>query len=327
MPAHLQAYAAARVSAGALYVAPVGATLLLDPRYASAWTPRPDTALRPYAHADDFLRALLEVIPGGSRVAVHADTLNYALGKRLEAVGLELVPADTLISGAAAAKTEDEIATLREAARITDRILQDVLSDLRPGVSERTLRAEIDRRLTAEADGPAFGTIVAFGERTALPHAQPGERTLRRGDLVTVDAGATLGGLHADLTYTVAFGPHPVAREWLALTAEALRAAEKVLRAGVSAAELDEAARAPYRAAGLDAFTLRGIGHAVGYELHEAPILREGSAVTVPADTVVTLEPGVYVPGTGGVRLERMLRVTPQGSELLGGPRLEEALA
>jgi Xaa-Pro aminopeptidase len=194
-----------------------------------------------------------------------------------------------------------------------------VLGGLRAGVTEREVAWELEicmRRLGA--DGLAFDPIVAFGEHTAEPHHRPGERPLRRGDLVTLDFGARVEGYRSDMTRTVVFGSaSPRQREVHELVRRALQAGLAALRPGVSCAELDQACRQVIADASLgDAFS-HPSGHGVGLEIHEAPWVRPGGSGRIAAGTPVTVEPGVYLPGFGGVRIEDLAVVRQDGHELL----------
>ncbi len=157
----------------------------------------------------------------------------------------------------------------------------------------------------AGADAVAFDTIVAFGENAAEPHHRPTDRALRRGDLVKMDFGCVVAGYHSDMTRTVAFGdPGPELREVYQVVREAQAAGRAALEAGVRASEADEAARRVIREAGYGERFGHSLGHGVGLEIHEGPTLRDRSEDVLPEGAVVTVEPGVYLPGTGGVRIE-----------------------
>jgi Xaa-Pro aminopeptidase len=167
---------------------------------------------------------------------------------------------------------------------------------------------------SAGADAMGFDPIVAFGENAAEPHHRPGARELRRGDVVTTDFGAAMGGYRSDMTRTVAFGePGQRLREIYALVASAQAVGVQAVRDGVVAGD-----------AGLaDAFS-HPVGHAVGLEIHESPILRATCRTMLRAGAVVTVEPGVYLPGVAGVRIEDMVEVTPEGPHVI--PRTSKEL-
>ena len=212
-------------------------------------------------------------------------------------------------------KDPSELELLAAACRISSQALADVLPQIRPGLSERALASLLDYRMTQlGADRPAFETIVASGPNGAIPHHAPTDRPLRRGDLVTMDFGALYGGYHADMTRTVAVG-EPVGwqREVYDLVAEAQRTGIDAVEAGAEAGAVDAAAREVIEAAGHAEHFQHGLGHGVGLEIHEAPMLGYGRTGKLADRVPVTVEPGVYLPGKGGVRIEDVLVVTTGG--------------
>ncbi len=318
-PSQLRAFCGVQVSAGALVLTPQDTVLLLDPRYQAAVTVPSGVTLRPYANARLFSQAVRAVLTDARRIGVYAPALSLAEMKALSPQDdLSFVPIDAVIDERTSLLNGDELAAMQRAEALTRRAIAATFAALRPGISERQLERVLLEQLAEGSEGPAFPPIVAFGERTALPHAHPGEARWQPGQLVTVDAGAVVDGLHADLTDTQLIGGAPQdssrAQELLSLTRRALSAAIRVTRAGVPASQIDEAARAVFREAGLDDHTLRGIGHALGYRVHQYPILREHGQETVQPGQVLALEPGVYLPGFGGVRLEEMVVVTAGGA-------------
>jgi Xaa-Pro aminopeptidase len=247
--------------------------------------------------------------------------LTWGEGQRLRAAvpGQAVVPAPALVEELREVKDERELGAMREAARLGDEALAGLLPTLRAGVTERQVAVELEltmRRLGG--DGPAFGTIVAFGEQAAEPHHRPGDRPLADGDLVKLDFGARVDGYCADMTRTFVLGrASQRQRELYELVRGAQAAGLACLRAGVPGGEVDQACREPIAQAGLgDAFT-HPTGHGIGLEVHEAPRLRPGSRDRVAAGTPVTIEPGVYLPGFGGIRIEDLAVAGSDGHELL----------
>jgi Xaa-Pro aminopeptidase len=256
---------------------------------------------------------------GASRVAFERRGLTYGGWERLSelAEGLELVPGDDEVERLRRAKDADEVALIARAQGFADEAFEKMVLDggLRAGVTERALARELeDTMLDAGADDRAFDSIVAFGEHAAEPHHHVTDRELAPGDLVKLDFGALSGGYHSDMTRTVAFGePDPRLREIRDLVAQAQRAGVEAVRPGVSSTEVDAAARSMIAAAGWgDAFP-HGLGHGVGLEIHEDPFLRWDTGEELVEGMVVTIEPGVYIPGLGGVRIEDMVEVTADG--------------
>jgi Xaa-Pro aminopeptidase len=206
-------------------------------------------------------------------------------------------------------KDPAELELLATACRISGQALTDVLPLIRPGMTERRLAAALDRRMVdLGADRPAFDTIVASGPNGAIPHHSPTDRPMRRGDLITMDFGALFGGYHADMTRTVALG-EPVGwqREIYELVATAQRAGIQAAQPGADVADVDAAARDLIRDAGHGDHFQHGLGHGVGLEVHEAPSIGYGKTGKLGTRVPVTVEPGVYLPGKGGVRIEDVL--------------------
>lgn len=254
---------------------------------------------------------------GRLAVEAHDVTLHTARTIRDRAEGLALVEATGVVERLRTVKSPDEIQSLRRAAAIGDAGFQALLGRLREGMSEREAAAELeDAMRRAGSDGVSFDTIVAFGESAAEPHHAPGGRPLKAGDLVKVDFGAIWGGYHSDMTRTIAFGrPSDEQRRIHRLVADAQRAGVAAVRAGVACADVDGAARGVLQAAGYDFG--HGTGHGVGLEVHEAPTVRKESVDTLAAGMVVTVEPGLYLPGFAGVRIEDTVVVKEGGCEIL----------
>jgi Xaa-Pro aminopeptidase len=219
-----------------------------------------------------------------------------------------------------ATKDAAEIELLRQACAITDQAFAEVLPALRPGLTERQVARLLETAMTdAGADGPAFETIVAAGDHGAVPHHRPTDRPLERASLVTMDFGARYRGYHADMTRTVAVAGSPTQqlREIYFLVEDAQRAGRAAARSGIDARDLDSAGRSVIAAAGLAAQFPHGLGHGVGLEIHEAPLIGYQTAGTIEARTPLTIEPGVYLPGSGGVRIEDTLVVRDGEPDLL----------
>ncbi|OLV16924.1 M24 family metallopeptidase [Deinococcus marmoris] len=318
-PYQLRAFCGAEVSAGTLLLTAQGSFLLLDPRYQEAVTAPAQIEIKPYANAQQRLQVLGSALEGARHIGVYAQALTLTEINTLSPGGeFSFVPMDGVLDELTSLLNQTEIGSLQRAEAVTRRALEAAFAALRPGISEREIRQVLLSVIERESEGPAFAPIVAFGARTALPHAHPSSATLQSGDLVTIDAGAVIDGLHADLTETRMFGAtqgqDSPAQHLLSVVRGALDAARLATRAGVTAADIDEAARALVREAGLDAQTLRGIGHALGYQTHQPPILREHAQDRVQVGQVLALEPGIYLPGVGGVRLEEMVVVGEVGA-------------
>ena len=216
-------------------------------------------------------------------------------------------------------KDAAELDLLRAACSASDAALGDVLPQIRAGVTEREVARWIDDGLRDRSEGPAFDTIVASGPNGAIPHHQPTGRPLERGDLVTMDFGARVGGYHADTTRTIAVGE--VAHEWQREIYETVRRAQQAgcdaLAPDRQASDVDAAARAVIVEAGFGEFFGHGLGHGVGLQIHEAPFLGPTSTDKLLLSVPVTVEPGIYLPGRGGVRIEDTVVVHADRVEFL----------
>ncbi|MEO3858383.1 aminopeptidase P family protein [Acrocarpospora sp. B8E8] len=216
-------------------------------------------------------------------------------------------------------KDETELDALRHACALTDEVFADVAGRIAPGRTEREIARMLEfRMLELGADKPAFDSIVAAGPNGAIPHHAPGDRPVQRGDLITMDFGALYRGYHADMTRTVALGePAGWQRELYELVRAAQRAGREAVRAGASAHDIDAAARDLIADAGHAEHFEHGLGHGVGLEIHELPFLGPDRTGRLKDRVPITVEPGVYLPGRGGVRIEDTLVTRADGPELL----------
>lgn len=309
-------------SNAALLLPAEGAGILAtDSRYAlAAKRDAADTELI----VDRFTQAALaaEMAKRGMRkVAFEAHEMTVERHSELAraAGAAAIIPFGRKIEALRSVKDASELELLAAACRITALALADVLPQIRPGMAERALAAALDYRMAQlGADRPAFETIVASGPNGAIPHHSPTDRPLRRGDLVTMDFGAQYAGYHADMTRTIAIGePAGWQRDVYDLVADAQRAGIEALGVGADVGDVDAAARDLIAAAGHAEHFQHGLGHGVGLEIHEAPGISPLGTGTLAAGMAVTVEPGVYLPGHGGVRIEDTLVVTADAPELL----------
>lgn len=216
-------------------------------------------------------------------------------------------------------KDEGEIALIEEACDITSRAFDWLLGELKPGMTEIEARLKLDfKMLELGGDGLAFDTIVASGENGSLPHAIPGQRKFQTGDMITFDFGAKKGGYCADMTRTVALGqPKDEMRRIYGIVLEAQEACEALLAPGKNCRDIDKVARDIIDNAGYKGRFGHGLGHAVGIDIHESPRLSPAcDELLVPGNTM-TVEPGIYVPGLGGVRIENTCVITSDGGRTL----------
>ncbi|MGH3321373.1 MAG: M24 family metallopeptidase [Streptosporangiaceae bacterium] len=258
---------------------------------------------------------------GVRRLAFEAHHVTVEAGDRLAeaGAGAELVRLGRAVEDLRMVKDADEIDKLRAACQITDRAFRHVMSTMKAGVTEREIaRALEERFLEHGAEGPAFSTIVASGPHSAEPHHAPTDRQVSRGDLIAMDFGALYHGYHADMTRTVIVGEvRDWQRELYDLVADAQRGGRDALVPGADVRDVDEAARSVVRAAGLADNFPHGLGHGIGLEVHEQPYIGVSGTGKLQDAVSVTVEPGVYIPRRGGVRIEDTLVVRPDGPELL----------
>jgi Xaa-Pro aminopeptidase len=261
-----------------------------------------------------------------SRTKIHvgfeSTSLNVDEFTRLKNVAgrrIRWKPIAGLIEGIREVKDEEELDIMREAARLASEVVSEAPDYVRVGVTELDVAAEIDYRLRKKgASGPSFDIIVASGPRAALPHAQPTAKRLDKNELVVLDLGAILRHYCSDVTRTVFLGRAPArVRRWYKGVQQAQAAALRVLRAGVAAGSVDRAARRLLNQQGLGSYFVHGTGHGLGIEIHERPRLGRGQKQEIRAGQVVTIEPGIYVEGVGGIRLEDEVAVHSGGTEVL----------
>lgn len=216
-------------------------------------------------------------------------------------------------------KDVQELAVMRKAAILAGEVLEGVLKLVKPGVRENELGAEIEYQMKKRgASGASFETIVASGPRGALPHARPTAKRLRKNELVVLDLGAILGHYCSDMTRTVHLGrASKRVRAWYRSVQEAQEAAVATVRAGVTCGEVDAAARVVLKKNGLEQYFVHSTGHGLGLEVHEQPRVARGQTVRLEAGNVITIEPGVYVEGVGGVRIEDDVVVLAGRNEVL----------
>jgi len=230
-----------------------------------------------------------------------------------------LVPVDNAFHALRAVKSEHELATITEAARITDAAFVAATSAAEPGVSETALAWRIESAMhDLGADGPGFPVIVAAGPHSARPHHDPSDRPIQQGEPVVIDMGAMVGGYSADLTRTICLGQAPptfIDRYNTVLRAQRRALAE--VRAAMSGREADAVAREELSAAGYGDQFVHGLGHGVGLNIHEFPSLGRDSEDILEPGHVVTIEPGLYFEGWGGIRIEDLCVVTPTGLDVL----------
>ena len=323
-----------RSSAGAVLVSASVVRLIVDSRYL--------TVAKGVAESHPSLRSLEVVLVGQSydeeiyrelvklgvaRVGIEAAHFTVQrwdwLVKRLAGTGVTLMPVEGVVEDLRLLKDRTEVERFRTAAALLAGAVEPVLRAVRSGRSEREIAADVEMQLaSAGFDDRAFPTIVASGPNSALPHAQPSRRCVECSDLVLVDFGGIYEGYHVDLSRTVCVGePTDEGRRLHEAVLAAQTAAIETVRPGVRASEVDSAARAILARYDLAEAFGHSTGHGLGLEIHEAPRIgrvgEPGADVVLQEGMVFTIEPGVYVPGVGGVRIEDDVVVTPNGCDVL----------
>jgi Xaa-Pro aminopeptidase len=291
-------------------------TLYADFRYAAA-----GRAVEGVAFVEsprDLMAALAEVL-SGRRIAFEELHLSYGGYRTLQEGGVDLTPTVGIVEGLRAVKDDVEIDAIRSAAALSDEIFAALVAERFTGRSELELAWWIERSFrNAGAEGVSFAPIVAAGNTAGVPHAVPGDRTVEADVLVVVDAGCTVDGYCSDCTRTFSTGSPPSRLvEAYSVCLEAQLAGLSAVRPGVSGRDLDTAARELIGRAGFGSAFGHGLGHGVGLEVHEAPSARPESKDVMQPGNTLTVEPGIYLPGEGGIRIEDLVLVTPEGCERL----------
>jgi Xaa-Pro aminopeptidase len=313
-------------SSGCLLITQEAKYLLTDSRYEeAARMEAPDFELAIYSTG---LKQLLPELFSGikpERLGVEDHFLTLKKFREVEEALLQarpaarVVPAGDLVEGLRVIKDDAEIERIVKSIRLTEKALHAAWNALAPGRSEKEIAWLIEKTIR-EGGGQAvsFPPIVAGGPNAALPHAVPTERTIAAGETVILDLGSKLDGYCSDMTRTWVYNaPNPKLREIYKLVREAQLAAQNKIRAGIDSVIVDSSARDLIGNAGYGDRFGHGLGHGVGLAVHEKPGLRKVDPTVLEENMVVTVEPGIYLPGLGGVRLENMVRVTRTGCELL----------
>lgn len=302
-------------SNAALLVEPDRVRLFSDFRYADA--AREVQGVEFVETKRSLFASLAELLDG--RVGFEADAVPYGAWETLRRDGLELIPRRGLVEGLRAVKEERELTAIRRAAEITSEAYARLAEEPFVGRTERELAWRLEEHFhELGAHAPAFETIVASGPNGARPHSRPTDRETGAGETVVVDAGALVDGYCADCTRTFATGPLPdELKDAYAACLEGQLAGLEAVRPGTTGVDADAAARGRIEAAGLGEEFGHGLGHGVGLDVHEAPRLSRESTDTLAAGNVVTVEPGIYLEGLGGIRIEDLVIVGEDGPEVL----------
>ena len=302
-------------SAGAVLVTKNRAILLLDFRYFEAAVKRvqPEIEVVRFSRLVDDLNSIFlkEKIQS---VYIEEESVTVAKLRELEKAMVPRVLTDGLsakLSEIRMCKTPDEVEKIITAQRITERAYTEVLNFLKPGVTEREIAVELEHLIKLYGgERVAFDLICISGENTSLPHGVPGERVVHKGDFFTFDIGAVYEGYHSDMTRTVAIGSATDEMRMIYETVlEAHRKAQRAIKAGNTAADVDIAARDHIDSCGYGEYFGHSTGHGVGLEIHEAPTVYKTNQTVLRDNMVITDEPGIYLPERFGVRIEDMFLV------------------
>ena len=311
---------------GAVAVTRERAVLLTDSRYIeAARSEARDVEVRLFDAAHPFYDELADALRGCRRIGAEAERLPHArweaLGKKL---GCDLLDAGAIFTDLRAVKEPGEIEAITAAQRIAEQAFEEMLGYLRPGLTEREIAAELTyRMMRLGGEGNSFDPITITGANTSKPHGVPGGAVVQPGDFVTMDFGTIIGGYHSDMTRTVAVGH---------ASDEMRRVYDTVLRAQLAGialmtpdhtgAEVHNAAAKVIADAGYGDYFGHGFGHSVGLEIHETPSANPRNDALLPAGAVVTAEPGIYLPGKFGVRIEDMVVIAAgEGVNLTRAPK------
>lgn len=316
-------------TAGFLLVEPERVVLITDFRYEVQAGQEVDAGVTVEVERSNTWERLRRVL-GGAGPGVLGYERDHLVMRDVERLGslsaARLQPTADLVEGQRIVKSPAEVAAIRAAAELAQGAVAAVLPGIRPGLSELEVAAALESALRVRgSEWHPFPTIVASGPRAALPHARTSSRVVEPGDWLLLDFGAQVDGYSADLTRTVVVGARADTRqrEVYAVVREAQARARAFIRSGQTGRDADALARDVIAAAGYGAAFGHSLGHGLGLEVHEAPRLSPTSTVPIPEGAVVTIEPGIYLPGWGGVRLEDDLHLAPGGPELLSDGRTD----
>lgn len=309
---------------GAVVVSRDSAWLITDSRYIEA----AENAAGSFANVVMFdgnkgLFAHIKDIVADNRISslgAEEEGLSHAEFIRYEKeLGMELKGAQDILKTLRAAKTEEEISAMRLAQAISEAALEETLPYIRPGVSEREIAAElVYRMLRHGAEGNSFDPIVITGKKTSMPHGVPGDELVAEGDFVTMDFGCLKHGYCSDMTRTVAVGHATDEMKNIYSTVlKAQLAGIAVARAGIPGYEIDKAARDVITEAGYGEYFGHGFGHSLGLDIHEWPNANPRGKDIMPVGAVVSAEPGIYLPGKFGVRIEDVMILRENGAEVI----------
>ncbi|NLI78501.1 MAG: aminopeptidase P family protein [Candidatus Riflebacteria bacterium] len=310
-------------SAGALLLEKGGATFFSDFRYQEQAAQEVGAAAQIVIYKTSTVEAVLEALKECRPKTIGVEGC-LRVDQR-ETLEKDFAGKVTIVAGlpekVRQVKDRDEIKALRHAFAIADRAFARLLAHIRPGRTEREIAARLEYLMRREgSDGVSFPTIIATGDHAACPHAQPTDRILKRGEMLKIDFGATFQGYHSDMTRTVFLGKADKKfREIYRIVRKAQKRAIALIKPGASCFDIDKAARDYIAKKGFGDNFGHGLGHALGLDIHEGPAYSPKSKDSLAAGMVLTVEPGIYLPGWGGIRIEDVFVVTDEGPVKLTG--------
>ncbi len=271
---------------------------------------------------DDLYQCMDPIIAeaGWKRLGFEAKDVVYSTYHEMkDKLPVELVPVENAVEQQRMVKSKQELDALRRGTEVLDRAFEYICNVIKPGMAEKDLALDLEIYLRRQgAEEPSFRFIVASGKRGAMPHGTASGKAMQVGELVTIDFGAVFAGYATDMTRTLCLGkPDQQQRQIYELVREGQKKAADAVKPGLKGSELDKVARTIFERAGYAQYFGHGLGHGVGLETHEQPVLNPRSATILEPGMVITVEPGIYIPDWGGVRIEDMVAVTDRGGDVL----------
>lgn len=309
---------------GYVLVAREKAWLITDSRYieAAELTAGSCATVQMYDRQHSAMRLVKAALNEAGAVRVGGEERKLSHGDYVDLekeLGLSLLPAQQLLCDLRAVKSEEEIASMIKAQRISEQALEETLPIIKPGMTEREVAAElVYRMLRHGSEGNSFDPIVVTGAKTSMPHGVPGDEVIKAGDFVTMDFGSLKDGYCSDMTRTVAVGSaSDEMKNVYSVVLEAQLAGIAAAKAGVTGKAIDGAAREVIEKAGYGQCFGHGFGHSLGLDIHEAPNANMRGETLMPEGAVISAEPGIYLPGKFGVRIEDVMILRHDGAEVI----------
>lgn len=311
-------------SAGCLFITSKQKYILSDFRY---WeqinTETPDFKLLKTQRDNELIgvKSLLKKCPNVKKIGFEDEKVSYAYYKKIakELSNIKLIPMEGKVADLRMIKSEEETEFIKKAAIIANKALERVKKSIKPGATEKYIASLLQMEMKElGAEKESFDIIVASGANGALPHAKPGDKRIRKGDLVVIDFGAKYNGYCSDMTRTICIGAMSAKQEKIYKIVErAQKTAINYIKAGVICGQVDKKARKLIEKEGYGKNFGHGLGHGIGIEVHEGPYFRPNVKTILKPGMIISVEPGIYISGFGGVRIEDLVLVTRNGCKIL----------